>query len=124
MIYVQDYGAPIRWRLALNRPHAITAITTQNRQGYDGGFVNSFWTTVWDYQREQTVDVPQPDLAATDLVDLARRLHEQFNKYPTKHRRKSLNHPHKPANDADWTGSRARAGRRADHACDRSRRLR
>ncbi len=29
-IYVQDYGAPIGWRLALRRPDAITAIITQN----------------------------------------------------------------------------------------------
>jgi pimeloyl-ACP methyl ester carboxylesterase len=53
-IYVQDYGAPIGWRLALRQPQAITAIVTQNGNGYDAGFVESFWTTVWDYQREQT----------------------------------------------------------------------
>ena len=52
-IYVQDYGAPIGWRLALRTPDAITAIVTQNGNGYDEGFVESFWTTVWDYQREQ-----------------------------------------------------------------------
>jgi pimeloyl-ACP methyl ester carboxylesterase len=52
-IYVQDYGAPIGWRLALRSPEAITAIVTQNGNGYDEGFVESFWTTVWDYQREQ-----------------------------------------------------------------------
>ena len=55
-IYVQDYGAPIGWRLALNRRDAITAIITQNGNGYDEGFVDSFWTTVWDYQREQTAE--------------------------------------------------------------------
>jgi pimeloyl-ACP methyl ester carboxylesterase len=53
-IYVQDYGAPIGWRLALRRPADITAIVTQNGNGYDAGFVDSFWQTVWDYQREQT----------------------------------------------------------------------
>jgi pimeloyl-ACP methyl ester carboxylesterase len=53
-IYVQDYGAPIGWRLALRNPEAITAIVTQSGNGYDEGFVESFWTTVWDYQREQT----------------------------------------------------------------------
>lgn len=56
-IYVQDYGAPIGWRLALRHPEAITAIVTQNGNGYDEGFVESFWTVVWDYQREQT---PKP----------------------------------------------------------------
>jgi pimeloyl-ACP methyl ester carboxylesterase len=53
-IYVQDYGAPIGWRLALRDPGAITAIITQNGNGYEAGFVDSFWKTVWDYQREQT----------------------------------------------------------------------
>jgi pimeloyl-ACP methyl ester carboxylesterase len=53
-IYVQDYGAPIGWRLALADPAAITAIITQNGNGYDAGFVRSFWTTVWDYQRAGT----------------------------------------------------------------------
>jgi pimeloyl-ACP methyl ester carboxylesterase len=53
-LYVQDYGAPIGWRLALGAPPAITAIITQNGNGYDAGFVDSFWRTVWDYQREQT----------------------------------------------------------------------
>lgn len=55
-IYVQDYGAPIGWRLALRNPQAISAIVTQNGNGYDEGFIDSFWTTVWDYQREQTPD--------------------------------------------------------------------
>ncbi|HEY2695741.1 MAG TPA: alpha/beta hydrolase [Pseudonocardiaceae bacterium] len=53
-IYVQDYGAPIGWRLAIADPGAITAIVTQNGNGYDAGFVQSFWNTVWDYHREQT----------------------------------------------------------------------
>jgi pimeloyl-ACP methyl ester carboxylesterase len=53
-LYVQDYGAPIGWRLALRNPEAITAIVTQSGNGYDEGFVESFWTTVWDYHREQT----------------------------------------------------------------------
>lgn len=52
-IYVQDYGAPIGWRLALRRPEAITAIVTQNGNGYEEGFVPSFWEPVSAYQREQ-----------------------------------------------------------------------
>jgi pimeloyl-ACP methyl ester carboxylesterase len=53
-IYVHDYGAPIGWRLALNEPSAITAIVSQNGNGYDAGFVESFWKTVWAYQHDQT----------------------------------------------------------------------
>ncbi|OBI26719.1 alpha/beta hydrolase [Mycobacterium sp. E1386] len=53
-IYVQDYGAPIGWRLALRDPSAITAIITQNGNGYDAGFVDNFWKVVRAYQTEQT----------------------------------------------------------------------
>ncbi len=53
-IYVQDYGAPIGWRLALGRPESISAIVTQSGNGYDEGFVEDFWNTIWDYQREQS----------------------------------------------------------------------
>ncbi|UXA06649.1 alpha/beta hydrolase [Mycobacterium sp. SMC-2] len=55
-MYVQDYGAPIGWRLALRDPSAITAVITQNGNGYDAGFVDSFWKTVRAYQCEQTPD--------------------------------------------------------------------
>jgi pimeloyl-ACP methyl ester carboxylesterase len=53
-MYVQDYGAPIGWRLALADPRAITAIITQNGNGYEAGFLESFWKTVWDFHRDQT----------------------------------------------------------------------
>lgn len=53
-IYVQDYGAPVGWRLALRDPLAITAVITQNGNGYDAGFVAEGWQAAWDYQREQT----------------------------------------------------------------------
>ncbi len=55
-MYVQDYGAPIGWRLALRDPSAITAIITQNGNGYDAGFVKSFWKIVWAFQCEATPD--------------------------------------------------------------------
>jgi len=55
-IYVQDYGAPIGWRLALHNPSAITAIISQSGNGYDAGFVESFWKVVRAYQDEQTPD--------------------------------------------------------------------
>lgn len=55
-MYVQDYGAPIGWRLALRDPSAVTAIITQNGNGYDAGFVGSFWKIVRAYQDEPTPD--------------------------------------------------------------------
>jgi pimeloyl-ACP methyl ester carboxylesterase len=58
-MYVQDYGAPIGWRLALRDPAAIRAIISQNGNGYDAGFVPGFWKTVWDYHH-----APGPDTEA------------------------------------------------------------
>jgi pimeloyl-ACP methyl ester carboxylesterase len=52
-IYVQDYGAPIGWRLALRDPGAITAIVTQNGNGYEAGFVPGFWAGIRAYHRER-----------------------------------------------------------------------
>jgi pimeloyl-ACP methyl ester carboxylesterase len=66
-IYVHDYGAPVGWRLALADPGAITAIITQNGNGYDTGFVPGFWKTVWDYQREQTPETEAAIRAALTL---------------------------------------------------------
>ncbi|MEU1147390.1 alpha/beta fold hydrolase [Streptomyces sp. NPDC005863] len=48
-LYVQDYGAPIGWRLALRAPEAITAVITQNGNAYEDGFVPEFWKPVWEY---------------------------------------------------------------------------
>ena len=48
-LYVQDYGAPVGWRLALRHPDRISAIVTQNGNGYEEGFVESFWADVWAY---------------------------------------------------------------------------
>ena len=59
-MYVQDYGAPIGWRLALKSPAAIAAIITQSGNGYDAGFVESFWKIVRAYQREQTPETEAP----------------------------------------------------------------
>ncbi|MFJ4716855.1 alpha/beta fold hydrolase [Streptomyces sp. NPDC088785] len=51
---VQDYGAPIGWRLALRDPESVVAVISQNGNGYDEGFVPDGWKPVWDYQREQS----------------------------------------------------------------------
>jgi pimeloyl-ACP methyl ester carboxylesterase len=64
-MYVQDYGAPVGWRLALRDPASVTAIVTQNGNGYDAGFVPTGWQAVWDYQREQT---PETTAALTQFL--------------------------------------------------------
>jgi len=66
-MYVQDYGAPIGWRLALRDPAAITAIITQNGNGYDAGFVESFWKVLRAYQSERT---PETEAAVREFLTL------------------------------------------------------
>ena len=52
-MYVQDYGAPIGWRLALAGPGAITAVITQNGNGYKAGLTEAFWKPAREYWRER-----------------------------------------------------------------------
>jgi pimeloyl-ACP methyl ester carboxylesterase len=66
-IYVQDYGAPVGWRLALADPAAITAVISQNGNGYEAGFVPDFWQPVWAYHREQT---PETERAMRQALTL------------------------------------------------------
>jgi pimeloyl-ACP methyl ester carboxylesterase len=66
-MYVHDYGAPIGWRLALADPGAVTAIITQNGNGYDAGFVEAFWKPVRDYWADRN---PQTEAAMRQALTL------------------------------------------------------
>ena len=66
-IYVQDYGAPVGWRLAIADPGAITAVITQNGNGYDAGFVDEFWAPIWAFHRSWTPETENGVRAALTL---------------------------------------------------------
>jgi pimeloyl-ACP methyl ester carboxylesterase len=66
-IYVQDYGAPIGWRLALRDPAAIAAIVTQNGNGYEAGFVPEFWAGIREYHRDRN---PRTEAAMREALTL------------------------------------------------------
>src|SRR5215470_8714367 len=51
-LYVQDYGAPVGYRLALAHPDRITAIVVQNGNAYDEGLDNDFWKPIKAYWKE------------------------------------------------------------------------
>jgi pimeloyl-ACP methyl ester carboxylesterase len=51
-LYVQDYGAPIGYRLATAHPERITAIVVQNGNAYDEGLDNDFWKPLKAYWKE------------------------------------------------------------------------
>lgn len=57
-LYIQDYGAPVGLRLALERPHAIAALITQNGNAYEEGLsplwapLKAYWADASDKNRE------------------------------------------------------------------------
>ena len=51
-LYVQDYGAPIGYRLAVKHPERVTAIVVQNGNAYDEGLDNDFWKPIKAYWKE------------------------------------------------------------------------
>ncbi|MET7998320.1 alpha/beta hydrolase [Amycolatopsis sp. NPDC005232] len=53
-LFVQDYGAQVGWRVALQNPTAITAIVSQNGNGYEVGLAEGFWKPVRAHWAEPT----------------------------------------------------------------------
>ncbi|MER5753216.1 alpha/beta hydrolase [Streptomyces sp. NPDC002088] len=66
-LYVQDYGAPVGWRLALADPGAVTAIISQNGNGYEVGFAEEFWKPLRAYWQDQS---PQTEAALRQALAL------------------------------------------------------
>ncbi|WP_328329578.1 alpha/beta hydrolase [Kribbella sp. NBC_00382] len=63
-MYVQDFGAPIGWRMALEHPERITAIITQNGNAYEDGYVEAMWAAVVAYDADPT---PENAKAAAEM---------------------------------------------------------
>jgi pimeloyl-ACP methyl ester carboxylesterase len=51
-LYVQDYGAPVGYRLAVKHPERISAIVVQNGNAYVEGLDNDFWVPIKAYWKE------------------------------------------------------------------------
>ena len=47
-LYVQDYGAPVGFRLALRHPERVTALVVQNGNAYEEG-LKQFWNPIKAY---------------------------------------------------------------------------
>lgn len=59
-LYVQDYGAPVGFRLAVMQPERVQGLVVQNGNAYDEGIDNDFWTPLKAYWAERTVERAQP----------------------------------------------------------------
>jgi pimeloyl-ACP methyl ester carboxylesterase len=53
-LYVQDYGAPVGYRLAVKHPERVTALVVQNGNAYDEGLDNDFWKPLKAYWKDRT----------------------------------------------------------------------
>ena len=53
-MYVQDYGAPVGYRLAERHPDRVTALVVQNGNAYDEGIANDFWVPIKSYWEDPT----------------------------------------------------------------------
>jgi|SRR5579883_835863 len=51
-LYVQDYGAPVGYRLATKHPDRVTGIVVQNGNAYEEGIDNDFWKPLKAYWQE------------------------------------------------------------------------
>ncbi|MFA6043691.1 MAG: alpha/beta fold hydrolase, partial [Phycisphaerales bacterium] len=56
-IYVQDYGAPIGYRLATAHPERIRGIIVQNGNAYVEGLPDGFWAPLKEYWKNPTPEL-------------------------------------------------------------------
>lgn len=53
-LYLQDYGAPIGYRIATAHPERVSALVVQNGNAYDEGIAGEFWATSKAYWADKT----------------------------------------------------------------------
>jgi pimeloyl-ACP methyl ester carboxylesterase len=63
-LYVQDYGAPVGYRIATAHPERIQALIVQNGNAYEEGIANDFWKPIKAYWANQTSENAGPLLQA------------------------------------------------------------
>jgi pimeloyl-ACP methyl ester carboxylesterase len=59
-LYVQDYGAPIGFRLAVKHSERVQTLVVQNGNAYDEGLANDFWKPIKAYWQEKNAEREQP----------------------------------------------------------------
>jgi pimeloyl-ACP methyl ester carboxylesterase len=82
-LYIQDYGAPVGFRLALRRPEAVDFLVVQNGNAYEEGF-----TGVWDALRhalwqDRTPETEKP-LHAFLQPDGVRWIYTEGTRHPER----------------------------------------
>jgi pimeloyl-ACP methyl ester carboxylesterase len=70
-LYVQDYGAPVGFRLAVKHPERVQALVIQNGNAYEEGISGEFWRPIKAYWRERT-DAQAVELAKSLELEATR----------------------------------------------------
>ena len=52
-LYLMDYGAPVGFRIATNRPERIDTLIIQNGNAYIEGIDNNFWEPIREYWKDR-----------------------------------------------------------------------
>ena len=58
-LYVQDYGAPVGFRLAVRHPERVQALIVQNGNAYEEG-LGEFWTPFRSYWADRNAETAKP----------------------------------------------------------------
>jgi pimeloyl-ACP methyl ester carboxylesterase len=52
-VYLMDYGAPVGFRIATNRPERVETLIVQNGNAYIEGIDNDFWEPIREYWKDR-----------------------------------------------------------------------
>ncbi len=52
-LYLMDYGAPVGFRIATNRPERVDTLIVQNGNAYIEGIDNNFWEPIREYWKDR-----------------------------------------------------------------------
>jgi len=78
-LYVQDYGAPVGFRLAVKHPERVLALVIQNGNAYDEGLrefwnpIKAFWLDPTGPNREALLKALEPESTRWQYLQGARR---------------------------------------------------
>jgi pimeloyl-ACP methyl ester carboxylesterase len=59
-LYLQDYGAPVGYRIAIKHPDRVQALIIQNGNAYDEGLDNTFWEPLKAYWKDKNEATAEP----------------------------------------------------------------
>lgn len=92
-LYVQDYGAPIGFRLASAEPGRVSALVVQNGNAYEEGLASEFWNPLKRYWADPSSRAKREALRPFLTFDATK------SQYMTGARRAELVAPDGPAED-------------------------